>query len=96
MAAGVSTSGFSFLAGGGCSAAEVDGEPAGFKVGYERENYFYSWMGAVLPAYRRLGIAQKLADQQEKWAKSAGYTTIRFKTRNHHKGMFIFARATEN
>ncbi|GAB5555202.1 MAG: GNAT family N-acetyltransferase [Saprospiraceae bacterium] len=71
--------------------AEIEGEPAGFKVGYERDRIFYSWMGAVLPAYRRLGIAQKLANQQEKWAKPQAYTTIRCKTRNHHKGMFIFA-----
>lgn len=71
--------------------ADVDGEPAGFKVGYQRDGYFYSWMGAVLPAFRRLGIAQKLANYQEKWVKSEGYTTIRCKTRNHHKGMFIFA-----
>ncbi|MEM6377136.1 MAG: GNAT family N-acetyltransferase, partial [Bacteroidota bacterium] len=61
--------------------AEVDKKPVGFKVGYQREDYFYSWMGAVLPPFRRLGIAQKLANYQEKWAKSEGYTTIRCKTR---------------
>lgn len=71
--------------------AEVDEKPVGFKVGYQREDYFYSWMGAVLPSFRRLGVAQKLADYQEKWAKSEAYTTIRCKTRNHHKEMFIFA-----
>ena len=71
--------------------AEEDEKLVGFKVGYERDGSFYSWMGGVLPDYRRLGIAQKLADTQEKWAKSQGYTTILFKTRNHHKGMLIFA-----
>ncbi len=70
--------------------AEQDDKPVGFKVGYEREGAFYSWMGGVLPGYRRLGIAQKLAKNQENWAKSQGYTTILFKTRNHHKGMLIF------
>lgn len=63
----------------------------GFKVGYEREGYFYSWMGGVLPAYRKLGVAQKLADAQENWARSKGYPSVTFKTRNHHKAMLLFA-----
>lgn len=66
-------------------------KPVGFKVGYEQDGSFYSWMGGVLPAYRRKGIARYLAETQEKWAKSRGYTTITLKTRNHHKGMLIFA-----
>lgn len=63
----------------------------GFKVGYEREGYFYSWMGGVLPGFRRFGIAKALADAQENWAKEQGYDSITFKTRNQHKGMLIFA-----
>ena len=63
----------------------------GFKVGYERDGYFYSWMGGVLSAYRRYGIAKALADEQEIWAKEQGYDSITFKTRNQHKGMLIFA-----
>ena len=72
-------------------AAYVDGKAAGFKAGYEREGFFYSWMGGVLPAYRQLGIAKQLADYQERWAKGQGYDSITFKTRNVHKGMLIFA-----
>ena len=66
---------------------------AGFKVGYEREQdgSFYSWIGAVLPAYRKNGIARALAKQQEAWALSQGYHCIRFKTRNAYKAMQIFA-----
>ncbi len=71
--------------------ASVQGYAAGFKVGYEREDYFYSWMGGVLPAYRRQGVAQALAEAQEVWAKRKGYTRIVFKTRNQHKGMLMFA-----
>lgn len=71
--------------------ALMDGQAVGFKVGYAREDYFYSWMGGVLPAFRRRGIARFLADYQENWAKSKGYTTILFKTRNYLKGMLIFA-----
>ena len=73
--------------------AEVNRELAGFKVGYDRDKdgSFYSWMGGILPTYRRLGIAQALAIRQEAWAKENGYQTIRFKTRNYLKGMLHFS-----
>jgi len=69
----------------------IEEELVGFKVGYAKESTFYSWMGGVLPAYRGHGIAKKLAKTQEIWVKSHSYTTITFKTRNQHIGMFIFA-----
>ncbi len=71
--------------------AYVDGIPVGFKVGYERAGYFYSWMGAILPKYRRLGLARQLAERQEIWAKEKGYPHVTFKTRNRLKPMLIFA-----
>ncbi len=71
--------------------AYVDDVPAGFKVGYERADYFYSWMGAILPAYRRLGLARQLAEKQELWAKDNGYPHVTFKTRNRLKPMLLFA-----
>lgn len=66
-------------------------KPIGFKVGYERESGFYSWMGGVIPSYRRRNIALKLALQQEQWARDQGYKSITFKTRNQHKNMLLFA-----
>ncbi|RMG17337.1 MAG: GNAT family N-acetyltransferase [Bacteroidetes bacterium] len=73
--------------------AEADGKVVGCKVGYEREQdgSFYSWIGGVLPAYRRQGIARLLARAQEDWARSQGYRRIRFKTRNCHRNMLRFA-----
>lgn len=69
-----------------------DGDKAvGFKVGYERDGYFYSWMGGVLPTYRRRSLARKLAEQQEAWARTQGYRSVTFKTRNQHKNMLLFA-----
>jgi len=65
--------------------------PVGFKVGYGCDGYFYSWLGGVLPAYRRLGIALRLAEAQEDWARQQGYPRIVFKTRNPHKKMLLFA-----
>jgi ribosomal protein S18 acetylase RimI-like enzyme len=39
----------------------------GCKIGYDRfaDGSFYSWLGGVLPEYRKTGIAQALADHQE-------------------------------
>ena len=67
--------------------------PVGFKVGYDKfaDGSFYSWMGGVLPAYRKNHIATLLATAQERWARENGYTSIVFKTRNRHKAMLIFA-----
>ncbi len=65
----------------------------GFKAGYKRHEggSFYSWMGGVIPEFRKLRIAKKLADTQEDWAKKRGYTSITCKTRNYLKPMLIFA-----
>ncbi|WP_337041888.1 GNAT family N-acetyltransferase [Emticicia sp. 17c] len=66
--------------------------PVGFKVGYQRnaDGSFYSWMGGVIPAYRELKIAQKLADVQEKWVLQQGFHAITLKTRNRFKAMLVF------
>lgn len=71
--------------------AEIDNQAAGFKVGYERDGYWYSWLGGVLPDFRRKGVALALAEAQEAWAKKAGYPHVTFKTRNRHKNMLLFA-----
>lgn len=73
--------------------AALDGEKiVGFKLGYERKkNVFYSWMGGVLPEYRKQGIAWKLAKRQEIWLKENGYTHLWMKTRNQHRNMLHFA-----
>lgn len=71
--------------------AYLQEKPIGFKVGYERDGYFYSWMGGVLAEFRKLGVAKALADTQEIWAKSQDYPSITFKTQNKHKAMLLFA-----
>jgi GNAT superfamily N-acetyltransferase len=72
--------------------AEVDGKAVGFKIGYERDSaeVFYSWLGGVLDSHRRMGIATKLADEQERWAKNHGYHKVYFKTRNRFSKMIHF------
>lgn len=65
----------------------------GCKVGYQKhqDNSFYSWLGGVLPQYRKKGVAKSLAREMEAWAYKKGYTKIRFKTLNRHKEMLVFA-----
>ncbi|MDP3919174.1 MAG: GNAT family N-acetyltransferase [Nanoarchaeota archaeon] len=72
---------------------EKDNIPAGFKIGYNKNNdgSFYSWMGGVLPQYRRQGIANQLAEYQEDWAKRKLYTSIQIKTRQKFQGMLYLA-----
>ncbi len=72
-------------------AAFVETQVVGFKVGYEREGYFYSWMGGVHPDFRRKGIALALAEAQEEWARKHHYSSVTFKTRNRLKAMLCFA-----
>ena len=69
--------------------AELDGEPVGFKLGYDRYNdgSFYSWLGAVLPAARRKGVAAALLEDQERRVTAIGFDRIYVKTRNRYVAM---------
>ncbi len=66
------------------------GKPAGFKVGYQIDEYFYSWMGGVIPKFRKNKVATELAYSQQRWIKEKGFKTIKMKTRNKHKAMLQF------
>ncbi len=64
------------------------GALAGFKAGYALDNrVFYSWMGGVLPEFRRSGLAQALLENQESQVKALGYRAIQVKTRNCYPAM---------
>ncbi|QYX64711.1 GNAT family N-acetyltransferase [Shewanella putrefaciens] len=68
--------------------AYVEGELAGYKLGYEQEEaIFYSWLGGVASDFRRLGLAQSLLEYQETWACRQGYNYIQVKTMNRFPAM---------
>ena len=72
--------------------AFIDEEPVGFKIGYEIDtDCFYSWLGGILPKFRKLKIASELINVQEKWAKENHYNRIEIKTRNYFKGMLLLS-----
>ncbi len=62
-------------------SAYVDNNVVGMKIGYERLGMFYSWIGAVKPTYRGIGVAKALSDYQEAWARYNQYDAIFMKTR---------------
>jgi predicted GNAT superfamily acetyltransferase len=62
----------------------------GFKIGYlYNHDTLYSWVGGVLPNYRKQGIAQQLLTQQHTIAIKKGYKKIRTKSMNKFKPMII-------
>ncbi|WP_144211660.1 GNAT family N-acetyltransferase [Shewanella donghaensis] len=68
--------------------AYVEGELAGFKIGYQlNDDCFYSWLGGVDADFRKLGLAQSMLEHQEKWATGQGYLRLEVKTRNEFKAM---------
>ncbi len=63
-------------------------QPAGFKVAYaltEEPDVLYSWLGGVLPDFRRQGIAEKLMKEQHRQAKENGFTAVETKS---YPGLF--------
>ncbi|MBR9728643.1 GNAT family N-acetyltransferase [Shewanella intestini] len=68
--------------------AYVEGEMAGFKLGYaQSEQTFYSWLGGVHPDFRKLGLAKSMLAFQENWAMQQNYHTMTVKTHNHFNAM---------
>lgn len=68
--------------------AKLDGVIVGYKVGYQlTAETFYSWLGGVIPQYRKQGIATLLLSYQEQWVLNAGYKQIKVKSMNRFPGM---------
>jgi len=65
--------------------AEADSQPVGFKLGYPAEDgSLYSWLGGVLPAHRKTGLAQRLLETQEAWAGAHGFAAVTVKSMNRY------------
>ena len=66
------------------------GRLIGFKIGYPVLNdTFYSWIGGVLPEYRKKGVANTLAQLQENWAIEKGLKRLKTKSMNQYKPMIM-------
>nr|WP_314606033.1 GNAT family N-acetyltransferase [uncultured Janthinobacterium sp.] len=76
------------LAGALIPIAEADGQSVGFKLGYAAEDgSLYSWLGGVLPAHRKSGLAQRLLEVQEAWASAHGFAAVTVKSMNRYPAM---------
>ena len=65
--------------------------PVAYKVGYaETDRRFYSWIGGVLPGYRRRGIARELLHYQEDWCFGKGFSEITVWSENRYRSMVLF------
>lgn len=63
-------------------------EPVAFKLGYaESATSFYSYLGAVLPGYRGLGLASILMKNQHVWCVKNGFHFITTKSTNQFPDM---------
>ncbi|SON48470.1 GNAT family N-acetyltransferase [Vibrio tapetis] len=68
--------------------AKVDDVPVAYKIGYAlSDSEFYSWLGGVVPRYRKQGIATILRENQESWAFNSGYSSISVKSMNQYPAM---------
>lgn len=68
----------------------LDGQLVGFKIGYgDSKHRFYSWLGAVDPAFHRLGVASALMSAQHDWCRDQGFREIETRTTNDHPAMLI-------
>ncbi|MDN2671887.1 GNAT family N-acetyltransferase [Janthinobacterium sp. SUN026] len=68
--------------------AEADGQPVGCKLGYAAEDgSLYSWLGGVLLAHRKTGLAQRLLERQESWAREHDFAAVTVKSMNRYSAM---------
>lgn len=70
--------------------AEAGETPVGFKLGYRRgPDLFYSWLGGVLPAWQRRGIASALMARQHAALPMLGYRAVETRARAANNAMLI-------
>jgi ribosomal protein S18 acetylase RimI-like enzyme len=59
-----------------------------FKAGYAiAQSKYYSWLGAVHPEYRNVGIASELTRLQHSWLVERGYSTVETSSRADNSAM---------
>ncbi len=57
--------------------AEEDGKPVGFKAGYaSAHTRYYSWLGGIVPGFRRRGLARALMEAQHAWLLASRFNQV--------------------
>ena len=67
----------------------IDGaDVVAFKAGYAlSDTKYYSWLGGVLPDYRRRGLASMLMERQHAWLGERGYAMVETATNQENVAM---------
>ena len=72
--------------------ATLDARPVGFFLGFElKPTVYFAWLLAVLPEFRRVGIASQLMDAMHGWVAEHEYAAIRLECQNQHRPMLHMA-----
>ncbi len=70
--------------------AYIDDTLVAFQIGYEHSlETFFSWLGAVKPEFRNLGIASDLMHRQQEWCRARGYKKVQMEIPNYRKEMLV-------
>jgi RimJ/RimL family protein N-acetyltransferase len=70
--------------------ALVNGNPVGFKLGFEERTYYFeSWRGGVLEEYRCKGIAKELGKLQHDLCERLGFRIVTTIANNQNIPMLI-------
>jgi len=66
----------------------------GFKMGYQIQGQatFFSWLGGIVPEFRRRGLAQHLLLLQEQHARDLGLANIYFTTYDRFPAMIALGK----
>ncbi|MBL0927582.1 MAG: GNAT family N-acetyltransferase [Phycisphaerales bacterium] len=71
--------------------ARIGNDAVGFYVGMElKPNVHFAWLVGVVPEMRRTGVGSQLMRAAADWARTEGYTTIRFEASNHVRPFLHF------
>lgn len=61
-----------------------------FKLGYQlNRKTFYSWLGAIHPEYRGIGLGKEFMTFQHAWCRENGYEVVETKTMNSWPAMLV-------
>ena len=76
--------------------ASIQNDAVGFSVGFElKPTVHFSWICGVVPEIRRTGVATQLMRSAEDWARTEGYTSLRFECSNQVRPFLHFGIAND-
>lgn len=71
--------------------ARIGNEAVGFYVGLElKPSVHFAWLCGVVQEMRRSGIASQLMHAAMDWARTEGYSSVRFECHNQHRAFLHF------